>query len=626
MPETENDLRDILAAQKSNFLALISHELRTPMQSVYGLLELIQQKNSDPVMQEMIRAAQGSASLMLDLLDDILDFARLDADKLELEQLEVPLRTLIQGVVEALGIKIENRAITLKAVIDDNVPAVVIGDPKRLRQILYNLVANALKFTNAGSVTAHIGLTNNNMLKFSIIDTGMGIDGPAQEKLFQPFSQADTSTARKFGGSGLGLSICRKLVDLMHGQIGVTSTLGVGSTFWFTLPCVIANPDNLDPDLDLSGITILVVEDHPQGATEIERSLRNMNADVVIASTMAKAREFLQQQTFDVATIDYSLPDGYGLDLIRELSISATRTGLLMYTVHDHDGLEQTLAALGAIYVSKPASRQGLGQAIMDITRRSWHFAGHVQQKVLIAEDTESIRNMLMMQMEHINVDADIVPDGMVALEHLQKNKYGLMIADLHMPGVDGYKLIQRLRATENKDHRLPVIVLTADVHMAQRSTYMGHGFDDCLIKPFTFSHLKRVLQRWGIQIQEQDKITASSNGTTTLPDTRIDLPALITQMGMDRASVLSLLKKFPDMCEPLLNAITHAIAHDDLDAMGHAAHSLKGAARSACCDGLGALAAQLQNAAETRQPVEHLIGPLYTEFSAVCKYIEDLV
>lgn len=616
---------DAIAAQKSNFLATISHELRTPMQSVYGLMELIQQQNKDPVISDMINAAQNSAGLMLDLLDDILDFARLDADRLELEQLEIPMRTLVQGVVEALQVKVANRPVELLARVDDEVPTIILGDPKRLRQILFNLVANALKFTADGKVTIHVGYDGTNaaapMLRLSVIDTGMGIDPSVHGKLFQPFTQADSSTARKFGGTGLGLSICRKLVTLMGGDIGLISAPGQGATFWFTMPCVIADANSDRSMIDLSGLSLLVVEDHPQGAIEIERSLKQMNADVHVVPDLFQARVILQRQRFDVAIIDYALPDGYGTELIREAVAAYPRMGQILYTVHEYDGMQQMLAALGVTYLSKPASRQGLGQAVLDVARRQWRYSEKVIQKVLIAEDTESICDLLAMQMRKLGVTADIVHNGLEALGKISSNQYGLLLTDLHMPVMDGYKMIQRLRATEATDSRLPVILLTADVQVAQRSAYTKFGFDDCLLKPMTFNHLRHALERWGIQC-------AAADGDGNVPDILPDLfniPQLAANMGSTPDDARAMLRAFPKLCAPLIDRINQAVAQDDMHELAEAAHSLKGAARSACCERLGDMAAQLQNGATQKTPVDNLIPAINTMFAAACSEIDAL-
>lgn len=643
---------DAAAEMKANFLATMSHEMRTPMQSVFGLLELIGEEKPDQKIASMVDIAKKSASGLLEILDDILDLAKMDAARMELDMFEVPVRTLVRGTLEALSVKAIGREVALTDDIEKDVPFVIIGDPKRLRQILMNLAGNALKFTSEGSVTVRVSMKTRIVkapahgfaLRFEIIDTGIGMKAEVCKRLFQPFSQADSSTSRKFGGTGLGLSICKKLVDLMGGAIGVESEEGKGSVFWFEIPTeeVDTNASTVDlPSLD--GISVLSVEDHPQGAQEIVRSLQSMGAKVDSVPTCREALDLVRRRPFDVAVIDQGLPDGLGIDLIRQIMEIRPWLGAVMYTVRDDIGLQHTAQALGVTYLTKPASRLGLGEAVKAAARKIASIRSDGPSRLLIAEDTDSVREVLGRQLEKLGVEADFVTDGKKALEALETGKYGILFTDLHMPEIDGYALVEEIRKTEAEANAMagegaarshfPVIVLTADVQMSQRQVYLRHGFDECLLKPVTLGHLRRLLVRWGLldsgeEAGEEETPDATENvvpecakeNAAAQPSQppAIDRAALAEQMGAFDENAIEMLGLFIGMTEPLVAKIHAAQQAGDFHGLREAAHSLKGAARSACANVLGDLASRLQDDSEALKPNAPLIRDIDAEFERV--------
>lgn len=611
---------DTAAEMKSNFLATMSHEIRTPMQAIYGYLELIDEENKNEKINEMLLTAKNSASGLLEILDDILDLAKIDANKLELDDFEVPIRTLIYGVNEALAVNLKNKNLKLLEDIDPQVPSVVKGDPKRLRQILMNLTSNAIKFTSSGSVTLRVkaseapsGTNKDLILLFEVEDTGIGMNTEETQKLFKPFQQVDGSTSRKYGGTGLGLSISKKLVETMDGEIGVRSKKGSGSCFWFKVPTHEVNINESDLKLpDLDGLSVLSVEDHPQGAKEIVKSLGSMGAKVESCPTIEEALTLTKRTPFDVGLIDQGLPDGLGLDLIKQLLDIRPHMSCVMYTVRDDTGLQHSLKALGVSYLSKPASRKGLGEAVADAAKKVYKFPELKSKSVLIAEDTASIRDVLERQFKKLGVKVDFVSNGQEALTKMEEHVYGIIITDLHMPQMDGYEFIKTVRSSTDSNSYLysykssPIIVLTADVQMAQRRVYLNYGFDECLLKPVTFLQLKRLLIRWGlieetlngIECNEQETKTANSD----LHAPAVDVNLVKAQMGEFNDDTIEMLKLFIEMTEPLLEEICSAYTHRDFSSLKEAAHSLKGASRSACCNILGDFAEKLQNDAESEK------------------------
>lgn len=640
--ETERQLREAIRAAdaaaevKSNFLATMSHEMRTPMQSVYGLLELIALEKPAPQVMEMVNTAKSSASSLLEILDDILDLAKIDADKMELDMFEVPVRTLARGVLEALAVKVHGKEVKLLDKINETVPFVIVGDPKRLRQILINLTGNALKFTEKGSVTLSVSRDTQFVqasgkklaLRFEITDTGIGMSPEVSGKLFQAFTQADSSTARKFGGTGLGLSICKKLVELMGGKIGVLSEVGKGSTFWFEIPTEeVSTTANVLEMPDLSGISVLSVEDHPQGAKEIVNSLRSMGATVESCAMYQEALDLVKRRPFDVGIIDQGLPDGLGLDLIREIMELRPFMGLVMYTVRDDVGLQHTLQSLGIRYLAKPASRIGLGESVAEAAINAAKIEISGPTRLLIAEDTASVRDLLSRQLKTLGAEADFVNNGREALEAIATGKYGIVFTDLHMPEVDGYQLVETVRTQEQTSGKhLPVIVLTADVQMAQRQVYLGYGFDECLLKPVSLGHFRRLLIRWGLLKEAATPLPNSTSGTATAPNLEtkdglppaIDLQAINDQMGAFDDMAKEMLGFFVDMTGPVLQRLKAGQDAKDSKEVREAAHSLKGAARSACAMHLGDLASTAQDLAEKGGDTAKVVGEILIEFERV--------
>ncbi len=624
---------DNLAQQKSNFLATMSHEIRTPMQSIYGLLELISLEKPDEKVASMVKTAQDSASGLLEILDDILDVAKMDAEAMELDRFEVPVRLLVRGMLEALSVKVRGAHVKLIDDISADVPFVVIGDPKRLRQILMNLCGNALKFTHNGGVTVrvsteaqHVKPSKNGIaLRFEVVDTGIGMSKDVCDKLFTSFTQADNTTARKYGGTGLGLSISKKLVELMDGKIGVKSEEGKGSTFWFEIPTEEVSTDENTVELpNLEGVSVLSVEDHPQGAKEIANSLRSMGAQVESCVTYANGLELAMKYPFDVAVIDQGLPDGLGIDLIRELLEKRPFIGIVMYTVRDDVGLSHSLNSLGATYLTKPASRAGLGEAVKNAARQNTH-AIDGPTRLLIAEDTDSVRDILSRQLENLGVEADFVENGKAALKAYRTGKYGIMITDLHMPEIDGYEVVETIRKDEEGTNKhFPTIVLTADVQMAQREAYTKHGFDECLLKPVTLGQLRGLLIRWRLLDEDNLQTVDTPNAPTDVENdsSAICHQCLIENIGAIDENTVEMMHMFVDMTTPLIEKIGNETNHHALSELGH---SLKGAARSACCNTLGDLAERLQDDAAETKDCKELIQDIVHAFDKVKQDIKNL-
>ena len=637
----------VMADMKSAFLASMSHEIRTPMQSVYGLLELI---HDDPIpaeTKEMVVTARKSASGLLEILDDILDLAKVEAGKVELDNFEIPLRTLAYGVMECMEVKLLGKPVKMLTDIEQSLPFVVMGDPTRLRQIMLNLVGNAMKFTEKGSITLRINTKVKTIpvpeggiaLRFEIDDTGIGMSPEVCKKLFQAFVQADNSTTRKYGGTGLGLSISQKLVELMGGHIGVDSVEGKGSTFWFEVPTAAAS-EQIKVELpNLDGLAVISVEDHPKGAKEIHSSLTSMGAKVESVPTYKEGLDLIKKRPFDVAVIDQGLPDGLGIDLLKEVAKIRPFMGLILYTVRNDLGMQYTAKVIGAKFLSKPASRLGLGEAVKAAAKQVSAHDYIGPRRLLIAEDTAAVQDVLKRQLQKLGVEADFVMNGVEALKALEKKEHGILFTDLHMPEMDGYQLVAAIRAQEEKENvdvhtRFPVIAITADVQLTQRQAYLAYGFDECLLKPVSLGQFKQLLIRWGVLREvptaEIPAVAEAIQAAVETPATNlppaVDRKAMVAQMGAVDAGTIDMLRMFIKMTQPLFDKLDSAFAQNNTHGLKELAHSLKGSARSACCPHLGTLAAEVQESAEKGRPITaEMISALKAEFGRVTTEIENM-